>query len=131
MLITGLLQITYRLIAPNRRYEDSFDEVFCSTDREVKLTPVRSLNLQAYVERVIQTIKHDVLNAFCIVINERLDGIVRTTQRWYNQRRGHSSRDHLPPICDNTVTVPIKFSKDNVVCDSELGGHLLSYRHVA
>ncbi|TWU44465.1 hypothetical protein Poly51_61800 [Rubripirellula tenax] len=59
------------------------------------------------------------------------NGILRTTQSWYNQRRGHSSRDHLPPIRDDAVTVPIKFSKDNVVCDLQLGGHLLSYRHAA
>lgn len=71
------------------------------------------------------------LNAFCIVTNEHLDGILRTTQNWYNQRRGHSSRDHLPPIRDDLLTVPIQFSKDNVVCDSELGGHLLSYCRVA
>ncbi|MCM2374673.1 integrase core domain-containing protein [Aporhodopirellula aestuarii] len=115
----------------DRKYVDSFDDVFKTSDCKVKLTPIRSPNLQAHVERVVQTIKHEVLNAFCIVTNEHLDGILHTTQSWYNQRRGHSSRDHLPPIRDDVVTVPIKFSKDSVVCDSELGGHLLSYRHVA
>jgi len=67
-------------------------------------------DLQAHVERVIQTIKHEVLNAFCIVTNGHLDGILRTTQTWRNERRGHSSRDHLPPIRDEAVTVPINFS---------------------
>lgn len=115
----------------DRKYVDSFDNVFKTSKCEIKLTPIRSPNLQAHVERVIQTIKHEVLNAFCIVTNEHLDGILRTTQSWYNQRRGHSSRDHLPPIRDDSVTVPIKFCKVQVVCDSEIGGHLLSYRPVA
>ena len=110
------------------KYVDSFDEVVRSTGGKIKLTPIRSPNLQAYVERVIQTIKHEVLNAFCIVTNEHLDGILRTTQRWYNKQRGHSSRDHLPPIRDEKASLPIKFSKELVACDSQLGGHLRSYR---
>jgi putative transposase len=112
----------------DRKYTDSFDNVFESSTCEIKLTPIRSPNLQAHVERVIQTIKHEVLNAFCIVNNSHLNHLLRVTQDWYNHRRGHSSREHLPPIPDEIATKPIKFSKNQVVCDSELGGHLLSYR---
>jgi len=115
----------------DRKYVDTFDEVIRSTGGKIKLTPIRSPNLQAHVERVIQTIKHEVLNAFCIVTNEHLDGILIATQYWYNKRRGHSERDHLPPIRQETIAVPTKFCKDKVVRDSELGGHLLSYRRVA
>jgi putative transposase len=57
----------------DRKYVDSFDEIVRSTGGKVKLTPIRSPNLQAHVERVIQTIKHEVLNAFCIVSNQHLD----------------------------------------------------------
>lgn len=116
----------------DRKYVDSFDEVFRSTDCEVKLTPVRSPNLQAHVERVIQTIKHEVLNAFCIVTNEHLDSILRTTQSWYNERRGHSSRDHLPPVRDEPPGhASVEFSKTHLVCEEQLGGHLKSYRMAA
>ena len=48
-----------------------------------------SPNLQAHVEHVIQTIKHEVLNAFCNVSNRHMDYILRTAQDWYNHRRGH------------------------------------------
>ncbi len=115
----------------DRKYTDSFDNVFKSSTCEIKLTPIRSPNLQAHVERVIQTIKHEVLNAFCIVSNQHLDKILRTTASWYNFRRGHSERGHLPPIRDESPTVLQKFSKSMVVCDSELGGHLMSYRRAA
>ncbi|MCA9215226.1 MAG: integrase core domain-containing protein [Planctomycetales bacterium] len=115
----------------DRKYVDAFDEIVRSTGGKVKLTPIRSPNLQAHVERAIQTIKHEVLNAFCIVSNQHLDKILRTTQDWYNERRGHSERDHLPPVRDETASFPVKFRKEQVVCDSELGGHLLSYRRVA
>jgi len=115
----------------DRKYTDAFDTVFKSDTCKIKLTPIRSPNLQAHVERVIQTIKHEVLNAFCIVSNQHLDKILRTTQSWYNHRRCHSSREHLPPVRDEIPTVFEKFSKSKVVCESELGGHLMSYRRAA
>ncbi len=43
-----------------------------------------SPNLQAHVERVIQTIKHEVLNAFCIVSDAHLAHLLGVTQNWYN-----------------------------------------------
>ncbi|MDV6033261.1 MAG: transposase [Phycisphaera sp. RhM] len=110
---------------------DSFDEIVRSTGGKIKLTPIRSPNLQAHVERVIQTIKHEVLNAFCIVTNQHLDGILHATQDWYNKRRGHSARDHLPPVRDEALFPLLPFSKNQVICDATLGGHLLSYRRVA
>ncbi len=115
----------------DRKYTDSFDSVFKSSTCKIKLTPIRSPNLQAHVERVIQTIKHEVLNAFCIVSNQHLDKILKTTTAWYNHRRCHSSREHLPPIRDDVPTVLQKFSKQNVVFESELGGHLMSYHRAA
>jgi len=109
------------------KYIDSFDEVFQSTGCKIKKTPARSPNLQAFVERVIQTLKHEVLNAFCVVCEKHLDHILSVSQDWYNQRRGHSARDNLPPVCDEEGTAAIDLSKQKVVCHTELGGHLKSY----
>jgi putative transposase len=57
------LKCTILMRDRDRKYTDSFDNVFKSNTCKVKLTPIRSPNLQAHVERVIQTIKHEVLNA--------------------------------------------------------------------
>ncbi|GAA4465898.1 hypothetical protein GCM10023156_54120 [Novipirellula rosea] len=102
--------------------------MFRSSECEIKLTPIRSLNLQARVERVIQTIKHGELNAFFIVINKHLDGILRVTQEWYNKRRGHSARDHLPPVRDEDSPPTIDLKQTKIECHTELGGLLMSYR---
>ena len=66
------------------KYVDQFDEVFRSTGCEIKKTCPRSPNLQAFVERVVQTLKHEVLNAFCVVSESHLDHILRVSQDWYN-----------------------------------------------
>jgi putative transposase len=113
------------------KYVDSFDEVFRSTGCKIKKTCPRSPNLQAFVERVIQTLKHEVLNAFCVVSEKHLDHILRVSQGWYNYRRGHSGRDHLPPVRDEATAPVADLAKHRIECRTELGGHLKSYRQAA
>ncbi|WP_425571335.1 integrase core domain-containing protein [Novipirellula rosea] len=60
-------------------------------------TPARSPKLQAIVARVIQTLKHEILNAFCVINEQHLDHILRVSQDWYNHCRDHTARSHLPP----------------------------------
>jgi putative transposase len=90
-----------------------------------------SPNLQTHVEHVIQTIKHEVLNAFCVASDANLIFLFRKTQDWYNQRMGYSACDHLPPVRDSDTPPTIDFSKQKLVCVEELGGHLKSYRAAA
>ncbi|QDV25925.1 integrase core domain-containing protein [Aureliella helgolandensis] len=113
------------------KYVTAFDSVFEATGCKVKRTTPMSPNLQAHVERVIQTIKHEVLNAFCIVSDSHLNHLLRVTQDWYNFRRGHSARDHLPPIRDSDTPATIDLTKHKLICVEELGGHLKSYRSAA
>ena len=113
------------------KYVDHFDAVFKSSGCKVKRITPLSPNLQAHVERVIQTIKHEVLNALCIVSNRHMDHILQTAMHWYNERRGHSARNHLPPVRDGDPPIQISFPNTKIVCDSELGGLLKSYRRVA
>jgi putative transposase len=81
--------------------------VFTSCGATVKKTPARSPNHQAYVERVIQTVKHEVLNGFCNVSDSHLNHILRTAQEWYNHRRGHSACGHLPPVREGDIPAPV------------------------
>ena len=113
------------------KYVDAFDEVFRSAGCNIKKTPARSPNLRAFVERVIQTLKHEVLNAFCVVSEKQLDHILKVGAEWYNHRRGHSSRDHLPPIRDDETPTMVDLKAHRIVCHTELGGHLKSYHAAA
>ncbi|WP_168566047.1 integrase core domain-containing protein [Crateriforma spongiae] len=113
------------------KYVDSFDEVFRSTGCKIKKSCPRSPNLQAFVERVIQTLKNEVLNAFCVVSENHLDHILRVSQDWYNHRRGHSARRNLPPVGDTEPQAAIDIGRTKIVCHKELGGHLKSYQAAA
>jgi putative transposase len=113
------------------KYTVAFDEVFKSTDCQVKPITPESPNLQAHVERVIQTLKHEVLNGFCVVSNQHLDFILRTAADWYNHRRSHSARDHLPPVRDDEEPETIDLTEQTIVCHKKLGGLLKSYHAAA
>jgi putative transposase len=113
------------------KYVNSFDQVFIGEGRRIKITPIKSPNLQAYVERVVQTLKHEVLNAFCVVSERHLDHILKTGADWYNRRRGHSARDHLPPVRDEGEPQAVDLIRHKIVCHTELGGYLKSYRAAA
>jgi putative transposase len=80
---------------------------------------------------VIQTLKHEVLNGFCVVSEKHLDHILRRAAEWYNHRRCHSARGNLPPVRNEGDPPVINLKKTRIVCDSELGGHLRSYRAAA
>lgn len=79
------------------KYPRAFDEVFRSAGVTVPKMPPRAPNLRAYVERVIQTIQHEVLNAFIVIGERHFNSILKTAQNWYNANRSHSARDNLHP----------------------------------
>lgn len=64
---------------------------------------------------------------FCVVSEQHMDYILRVSEDWYNLRRGHSGRDHLPPLRDEQEATAVDLKKYKVVCHTELGGHLKSY----
>ncbi len=50
---------------------------------------------------MVQTLKHEVLNEFVVVSEKHLNHICREAQAWYNNERGHSARENLPPGWSN------------------------------
>lgn len=112
---------------PFRQWFPSF--VFASVRRLSKLDEHERFG--ASVNRRIQTLKHEVLNGFCVVSEQHLNHILRIGADWYNKRRGHSGRDNLPPVRDDGDPPVVDLTKHKLVCHTELGGHLKSYRTAA
>ena len=56
------------------------------------------LNLNGRCERFIETIKLECLVKFIIFGKRHLDYLVAEFVEYYNTRRSHMERDHLPPI---------------------------------
>ena len=101
--------------------------------RPMKLMPV-SPNLNAFVERFIQTIKQECLDHFVVVGKSHLDYIVGEYLRYYHELRPHQgvgnvtlNRLAIPEAPDEPVTR----GASEVVRDEWLGGLLKSYRSAA
>ncbi len=93
----------------DKKYPKAFDDVFTTPTCKVKPNVQASPNLQAHVERVVRTLKHEVHNGFCVVSERNLDYILRRAADWYNRRSCHSSWRNLPQVreCDDPTVVDL------------------------
>jgi len=121
------LPLTILLRDNDVKYPAAFDEVYRQVGVQIPKMPPRAPNLRAHVERVIQTIKHEVLNAFIVTGEQHFNHILKTAQAWYNTERSHSSRDHLPPGWDKPPDPNNTAQPSEIVCTTRLGGLLNSY----
>ena len=134
LMHTEDVEVDHRFVMRDNdaKYTKQFDDVFESSETEVKKNTPQSPNLRAHVERFIQTHQIECLDKFVVVSESHLNLINREFQAWYNYERPHAARDHLPPGLESppqsTATIRLK----DVVCETRLGGVLKSYlRRVA
>ncbi len=92
--------------------------------------PVASPNLNGRVERFIQSIKRECLRKFILFGRRHLDHIVTEWVDYYNTRRSHMVRDHLPPVREKPPDV-IQVDRDQVVVRSYVGGLVKSFERKA
>ena len=109
------------------KFQKGFDEVLEAGNYYVKKNTPQSPNLNAFVERAVQTYEHECLDQFIVISPRQLNVIGREFQTWYNYERPHWSVNHLPPG-DQTMTILlISESTRDVVCTTRLGRLLKSY----
>ena len=92
--------------------------------------PVASPNLNGRCERFIQTIKYECLFKFILFGKRHLDHVVIEWVDYYNKKRAHMERDHLPPIQEVPEEVP-KLNRDQIMVRSYVGGLVKSFERKA
>ena len=113
------------------KYSADFEQVFTKQNIAVKPVGPRAPNLNAFVERWIQSLKHEALNHFLVFGLEHFDHIVREFVNYYHDSRPHQGiGNRLIGAQDLDVPLPIDDS-DQLVCESRLGGLLKTYRRAA
>lgn len=111
------------------KFTRQFDEIIKAEGVKLVKLPSKSPNLNAYCERVVQTIQHEALDHFVVFGEDHLNHIVAEFVRYYHEFRRHQALDNLPL----TGTAPPKESNSaDVVRHEWLGGLLKHYeRRVA
>lgn len=91
----------------------------------------RSPNLNAFVERFIQTIRRECLDHFLVLGCRHLDYLCRQFLEHYHAERPHQSLDNEPILPFPKVDEPGSIPPRLIRCKTRLGGLLKSYSHQA
>jgi hypothetical protein len=75
------------------KYTRSLDEVFACEGSGVIKTPVRAPKANAFAERFVRTVRHEVLDHTLVVGRRHLDRILRRYAEHYNAQRPHRGLD--------------------------------------
>lgn len=110
------------------KYTRAFDNVFTSEGARVIKTPVRTPRANAFAERVVRTIRDEVLDWTLVLGRRHLDRILRSYERHYNEQRPHRGLDLAVP--DRPVQLPTGLP-DRIERMDILGGLIHEYHAVA
>ena len=91
-----------------------------------RLGPVKP-NLNAYAERVIQSIQQECLDHFVVLGEKHLNHLISEYVEHYNTERPHRALEKPPLSADP----PEATTKGHVVCKERLGGLLRHYHRAA
>ncbi|WP_369405348.1 integrase core domain-containing protein [Streptacidiphilus melanogenes] len=113
------------------KYTEAFDAVFEAEDIDVLLSAPRAPRMNAYCERVIGTIRREVLDHVLVMNEAHARRVLAEYQDHYNAHRPHRSRDQRPPEAahqqpDLPAGEPGKLLRTRI-----LGGVINQYRYVA
>ncbi len=112
-----------------------FDKVF--TDLDIKVKPVgpRAPNLNAYIERWIQSLKQEALDHFMVFGEAHFNYIVSQYVDYYHECHPHQGIGNvlLPKPRGESEEEPdvVPMNLATVKCESRLGGLLKHYYHDA
>ena len=80
------------------KYTRAFDEVFISEGARVIKTPVRAPKANAFAERFVRTVRHEVLDLTLVLGRRHLDRILRRYAEHYNEKRPHRGLELRAPL---------------------------------
>ena len=113
------------------KFTKDFKATLKAKDVRTNALPVASPNLNGRCERFIQTIKYECLFKFILFGQRHLDHVVASFVDYYNKKRSHMERDHLPPIRKRAPKAVRKLSRDKIEVRHYVGGLVPSFERRA
>jgi transposase len=115
------------------KFVAGFDEVFRSGGIRIIKTPPRAPRANAICERVVGTLRREVLDQILIFNEQHLSKILTEYVEHYDDHRPHQSRGQRPPNVETTVARPINDLVDLRAVQRQpiLGGLISQYHRAA
>jgi putative transposase len=113
----------------DRNYRRAFDNALRATGANVMMLSYRSPNLNAYVERFVQSIQKECLDHFLIFGERHFDYLVREYVEDYHTERPHQGLGNRLLTGEPPPAPPD--SSNEIQCRSRLGGLLKDYYRTA
>lgn len=112
-------------------YKQGFDRVMKEAGVESKRLSFRSPNLNAYVERFIQTLQVECLDHFLVFGEQHFNYLVREFVRYYHECRPHQGIGNRLIGVEGDDEPPAVVGLHDVMCETRLGGLLKHYYRAA
>ncbi len=93
----ALEEVAFLIRDRDAKYTGPFDEVFITEGTRVIKTPVRAPKANAFAERFVRTLRHEVLDLTLVLAERHLDRILRRYEEHYNTSRPHRGLDLRTP----------------------------------
>jgi putative transposase len=113
------------------KYTHSFDTVFEAEDLEILKTPPRAPRANAHCERIIGSIRREILDHLLILGEAHARQVLAEYQRHYNEHRPHQSRAQLPPDAEEQPAAVHDLDAHRLLRTRVLGGIINEYRYAA
>jgi putative transposase len=120
-----LEEVTFLIRDRDSKDTRAFDEVFNSEGARVIKTPVRAPKGNAFAERFVRSVRHEVLDLTLVLGRRHLDRILRRYAEHYNAQRPHRGLDLQTPAGASEPDAP-RVRRIDV-----LGGLIHEYEPVA
>lgn len=113
------------------KYTASFDAVFEGEEMDVLLSAPQAPRMNAHCERVIGTIRREVLDHVLIMNEAHARSVLAEYQDHYNMHRPHRSRDQRPPNAQEQPRAIKDFEARRPVRTRVLAGVISEYRYAS
>ncbi len=117
----------FRFVLRDRdtKFPVAFDAVFAAEGIEVLRTPVRAPRANAYAERWIGTVRHEVLDRMLIFGRRQLVSVLAEYAEHYSVHRPHRALGQAPPL--GSVEAAVVMPAGRVERRNRLGGLIHEY----
>ncbi|MFF1614166.1 integrase core domain-containing protein [Amycolatopsis sp. NPDC058278] len=113
------------------KYSQTFDAVFQADDLRIIKSAPRAPRMNAHCERVIGTIRRELLDHILITGEAHARHVLKTYEHHYNRHRPHQARDQLPPEAQQHPAAVHDLDTRRVHRTRILGGLINEYRQAA